>query len=243
MQQRLPTLINPPLAFGHRGAKSLVQDNTLESFELALKLGANSLETDAWLTREGTVVLDHDGVVRRRGISRKIASTSRSELPSHIPSLSELFQHCGTDFDLSIDVKDVNAFSNIVETSDNSGFSRHRLWLCHPDLTTLTNVRQMHDDVKLVNSIRIHRLKESAERRCARLAEFKIDALNMHHSDWNGGLVTMAHKFGLNAFGWDAQFDHVLIDCFRMGLDGVYSDFIDRLVDAYEKVHGHVPAR
>jgi glycerophosphoryl diester phosphodiesterase len=65
----------------------------------------------------------------------------------------------------------------------------------------------------------------------------------MHHSDWNGGLVTMAHKFGLVAFGWDAQFEHVLINCFRMGLDGIYSDFVDRLVDAYATVVGQVPIR
>lgn len=241
MQQRLPSLLHPPLAFGHRGAKSLAPDNTLGSFELALKLGANGLETDAWITDDGEVVLDHDGVVRRLLRTRNIADVSRNDLPDHIPSLSELFDACGTTFDLSIDVKDSNAFDSILQVADQSGFSRSRLWLCHPDVTTLSEVREKHHEVKLVNSVRLQRIKEGVERRCALLAEAKIDTLNMHHSDWNGGLVTLAHKFGIVAFGWDAQFEHVLNDGFRMGLDGIYSDYVDRLVDAYRQQIGHVP--
>jgi glycerophosphoryl diester phosphodiesterase len=243
VQQRLPSLLNPPLAFGHRGAKSLAQDNTLESFELALKLGANGLETDAWITADGVVVLDHDGVVRRRARSRSIASLPLEAMPPHIPSLTDLFQRCGIEFDLSIDVKDAHAFGSIMEAVDSAGFSRARLWLCHPDVSVLTAVRESFAQVRLVNSVRLQKIKEGPERRCALLAETGIDAINMHHTDWNGGLVTMAHKFGLVAFGWDAQFDHVLTDGLRMGLDGLYSDFVDRLVDAYRLQIGHVPRR
>ena len=243
MQQRLPSLLNPPLAFGHRGAKSLAPDNTLESFELALKLGANGLETDAWITSDGVVVLDHDGVVRRRARSRSIASLPVDAMPPHIPSLNNLFQRCGTEFDLSIDVKDATAFASILEAVDSAGFSRSRLWLCHPDVAVLTTARQSFDEVRLVNSVRLQKIKEGPERRCALLAEIGIDAINMHHTDWNGGLVTLAHKFGLVAFGWDAQFDHVITDGLRMGLDGIYSDFVDRLVDVYRVQIGHVPRR
>ena len=52
---------SPPVLFAHRGAKAHAPDNTLEAFELAVKLGATGLETDAWCTRDGEVVLDHDG--------------------------------------------------------------------------------------------------------------------------------------------------------------------------------------
>jgi len=39
-------------------------ENTLGAFTLALRLGANGLESDAWTTADGHVVLDHDGVVK-----------------------------------------------------------------------------------------------------------------------------------------------------------------------------------
>ncbi|MGZ6961807.1 MAG: glycerophosphodiester phosphodiesterase, partial [Ilumatobacteraceae bacterium] len=91
MQQRLPSLLDYPIAFGHRGARAYAPENTLPGFELALKLGATGLESDVWVTADGVAVLDHDGVVKRPiGRNRPIAELSRSALPGHIPSLSEL---------------------------------------------------------------------------------------------------------------------------------------------------------
>ena len=76
-----------------------------EAFELAVKLGATGLETDAWCTRDGEVVLDHDG--RHRLFPRKaIAEVDRDDLKSHIPTLGELYATVGTDIPLSVDVKD-----------------------------------------------------------------------------------------------------------------------------------------
>ena len=66
MQQRLPSKFDRPILFAHRGAKAHSPENTLESFELAMRLGATGLETDVWLTRDGHVVCDHDGVVNKR---------------------------------------------------------------------------------------------------------------------------------------------------------------------------------
>ncbi|MGA1075335.1 MAG: glycerophosphodiester phosphodiesterase, partial [Ilumatobacteraceae bacterium] len=61
MQQRLPSLLDPPIMFAHRGARAHAPENTIEAFQLALRLGATGLESDAWLTADGVVVLDHDG--------------------------------------------------------------------------------------------------------------------------------------------------------------------------------------
>ena len=41
VQQRLPSLLDDPIAFGHRGARAHAPENTLAAFELALNLGAN----------------------------------------------------------------------------------------------------------------------------------------------------------------------------------------------------------
>ena len=55
-----------PILFAHRGAKAHSRENTLESFELAVRLGATGLETDVWLTKDNQAVLDHDGVIKVR---------------------------------------------------------------------------------------------------------------------------------------------------------------------------------
>lgn len=45
---------------GHRGAKGHAPENTLESFEKALALGCDEIETDVWLIADGRLVISHD---------------------------------------------------------------------------------------------------------------------------------------------------------------------------------------
>lgn len=239
----MPSILNPPIAFAHRGARSVVPENTLEAFVLALKLGANGLETDAWLTKDQRVVLDHDGVVRRRGRKVPISNLDHADLPEHIPTLESLFERCGCDFDLSIDLKDPAVFERVREVAGRAEFDPRRLWLCHTDLAVLRSLRPSGVDAQLVESCRIRTLKQSPEAHCAELAESGVRVLNMPMSEWNGGLVTLAHRFGLLAFGWDAQLGRIIKDGLRMGLDAVYSDHVDIMVDAYEVEIGHQPRR
>ena len=224
--------LRPPIAFAHRGARAHAPENTIEAFTLALKLGANGLESDVWLTADGVPVLDHDGVVRSGLRRRPIGSVDRKALPSWIPTLEELYATCGTDFELSLDVKDGDAAAATVAVARAAGADvLSRLWLCHPEWELVRTWRALADDVKLVDSTRLKRMKEGAERRAADLASAGIDAVNLHHTDWNLGLATLFHRFERHCFGWDAQFERVLLQLLRYGLDGVYSDHVDRMVD------------
>lgn len=232
MSNSFPPLRPTAILFAHRGARAYAQENTLDAFSLALRLGASGLETDAWLTSDGVVVLDHDGVVAHRFRKRAISESRRCDLPPHIPSLHDLFDVCGVGYELSIDIKDADAFQPTYDAAVAAGFDLSRLWLCHPDYRVLIEQRRRLEGVRLVDSTRLARIKEGPERRMATLRENGIDCINMHHSDWNGGLTTLAHKFGRHAFGWDMQHESTLAEGLRIGLDGVYSDYTDRLVDA-----------
>lgn len=48
-----------PQAIAHRGYSSKCAENSLRSFEEAIKAGADALETDVHLTKDGVVVLSH----------------------------------------------------------------------------------------------------------------------------------------------------------------------------------------
>src|SRR5262245_61120411 len=205
MTTRVPSQIQPPYAFGHRGARAHARENTLESFTLALRLGATGLESDVWLTADGEAVLDHDGLVGRVR-RRPIASVTRAQLPAHIPTLEDLYATCGTEPQLSLDVKDTVAFDRVVAVARAAGGQAlEHLWLCHHRWEQVAEWRGRCDGVRLVDSTRLGRMKEGAERRAATLADRGIDAVNLHHLDWTGGLTTLFHRFGVLAFGWDAQ--------------------------------------
>ena len=70
-----------PMIYAHRGASFELPENTLESFDLALSLGADAIETDAQLTRDGRVVLAHDlDGGRLAGVARLLSDLTWTEL-------------------------------------------------------------------------------------------------------------------------------------------------------------------
>src|SRR5690606_40970888 len=79
-----------------------------------------------------------------------------------------------------------------------------------------------------------------SERRAATLASHGVDAINMHHSDWTGGLTTLFHRFDVLAFGGDAQTPRVPAGLVDLAIDGGYRDHVDRLVDAVPTAHPDV---
>lgn len=234
MQQRLPSLLDHPIGFAHRGAKAHAPENTLAAFSLALRLGATGLESDVWVTSDGVAVLDHDGVVRTGRRKRAIAELTRDQVPDTIPSLSHLLAaHPSSDFDLSLDLKGEGTGPAVIETVRNlAPRLLPHLWLCHPSRELLASLRPLDPAVRLVNSTRLAAMKEGPERRAALLRECEIDAVNLHHSEWTGGLMALFHRFDRYCLAWDLQQDYLLSRVLRMGADGVFSDWVDRMMQA-----------
>ena len=231
MSPTYESLDGPAVLFAHRGARAHAPENTIEAFTLGLRLGATGLESDVWLTADGVAVLDHDGVIGGLLRRKQIGQVDRADLPDHIPSLAELYEACGTDYELSLDVKDPAVIDEVLRVATEAG-APERLWLCHPDIDLLGEWRERNQAIKLVNSTRMAVLEHGAERRAAQLRERDIDALNLHHSEWSAGTVALLHRFRRRCFGWDAQHLRVISALLDMGIDGVYSDHVDRLVDA-----------
>ena len=237
MPTRLPSLRLPPIAFAHRGARAHAPENTLEAFELARRLGAPGLESDVWLTADGAAVLDHDGVVGGRLRRRRIREVERSALPSSVPTMGELYETCGREFELSLDLKDPAAMLAVVDAALLAGPPAfERLWICHWDLDVLSDWRTRWPTLRLVHSTRLGRLSGGAERHGAALAERGIEAVNLHHTEWTGGFIALYHRFGRLAFAWDVQFDRIMDEMLDAGIDGLYSDHVDTLVAAVDRL-------
>jgi glycerophosphoryl diester phosphodiesterase len=72
---------NVPLIIGHRGAAAVAPENTLISFERALKDGADGIEFDVRLTRDNVPVVVHDATLRRTAQrAEAVAQLSAKEL-------------------------------------------------------------------------------------------------------------------------------------------------------------------
>jgi len=70
-----------PLVFAHRGGSGLAPENTVAAFDRGLALGADGLELDVHLSRDGRVVVHHD---------RHLERTTNGTGPIAAASLEEL---------------------------------------------------------------------------------------------------------------------------------------------------------
>lgn len=79
----MPSLSPPqlPLIIGHRGAATYAPENTLAGIREAGRRGAEWVEVDVKLTRDGVLILMHDENLKRTGgLDRKVAETDAAQI-------------------------------------------------------------------------------------------------------------------------------------------------------------------
>ncbi|MCS6801357.1 MAG: glycerophosphodiester phosphodiesterase [Chloroflexota bacterium] len=97
----------------HRGASAEVTENTLAAFDLAARHGADAVECDVRLTRDGVPVVFHDAdLVRLAGRPERVDSLTAAEVAAvrlegghRIPTLAETLVWSRTGLPLIIEVK------------------------------------------------------------------------------------------------------------------------------------------
>jgi glycerophosphoryl diester phosphodiesterase len=87
-----------PLVFAHRGGAGLAPENTIVAFDNGLRTGADGLELDVRLSRDGEVVVHHDRALDRTTALRgALDAHDARELASHgIPLLSSVLTRYAT---------------------------------------------------------------------------------------------------------------------------------------------------
>ncbi len=109
--------------WAHRGASAYAPENSLEAFELAIKMGAHGIELDIYETADTKLVIHHDNDIKRmtNGVEAKINETDFETLRSYnfngqwgdqygfvkIPSLHEVLDlFRPTDMTINIELKE-----------------------------------------------------------------------------------------------------------------------------------------
>ena len=109
--------------WAHRGASAYAPENSLEAFDLAIKMGAHGIELDIYETADGKLVIHHDNDIKRmtNGVEAKIQETNFDTLRTYnfngtwgdqygfvkIPALHEVLDlFRPTDMTINIELKE-----------------------------------------------------------------------------------------------------------------------------------------
>jgi glycerophosphoryl diester phosphodiesterase len=173
---------------------------------------------------DGVPVLIHDTPWFRRGLPVPVGQTPASWLRAlGAVTVADLFAELGSDFELSLDLKDTSVIAPLLRVLE--AVDRSRVWLVHHDLDVLRRIRAQDGVVRLV-----HEAPGSVTEEGLRvLASSGVDAQNTAWRHWTPSLIQQAHGSAVRAFGSLVNTAADLVGARH--LDGIYSDHVQLMVD------------
>ena len=132
-----------PLNLAHRGASAHAPENTLAAIRLAAEIGADGLEIDAKLSRDGAIVIMHDATIdRTTSGSGRVSDLTLSQLKSldagskfrsefageHVPTLDEVMETVGDRLIVNIELTNYTSRRDGLEERVVEFVTRHGLF-------------------------------------------------------------------------------------------------------------------
>lgn len=240
-----------PLIIGHRGASAVAPENTMAAFREAIAAGADGIEFDVRLTKDGVPVVIHDSSLRRTGgVNQRVADLSLEELSKvdvgswfksgsfageTVPSLAELFELFQTnDRSLYLEMKCDSPveYRPLAEACcrmiDKYSFKERVVVECF-QLPALEVLKEIDPEIKTAALFDRVFMDQSI---VTRAIEIGAMAVALHHRLGRKGLVEKSKQAGLHVAVWTVD-DPIWIDRARaIGIDALITNNPVRMVKA-----------
>ncbi|ORU92921.1 MAG: glycerophosphoryl diester phosphodiesterase [Cycloclasticus sp. symbiont of Bathymodiolus heckerae] len=220
------------LCIGHRGAMGYEPENTLRSIRKAIELGADWVEIDVYLVNDQLLVIHDDTLDRTTNGTGDLEDYSFEEIRvldagkgERIPTLQEVLDLTKRQVGLNIELKSVGA-ANAVVTLLAKLSKGHR----EKVLISSFMMDALKELVKLDSTLKIGVLASGNEQRSLKYAA-ELNAISIHFSreQVSRMCVDDAHLAGLLVYVYTVNEYTDLQRMRDLGVDGVYSNFPDRV--------------
>ncbi len=230
----------PVLVVAHRGDPYRFRENTLASVESALAPGADAVEVDVQLTRDGVPVLLHDLTLERLwGDPRRVGAVTLEQLSSlgspglRVPTLAEALKTVTATpaARLLIDLDEPGPAEAVWQAVTGLG-AEDRVAFCGP-VGALLAVRALAPDAELALTWKQPRLPGRA----------LLDDLRPRYVNPPFGLVdppftAAAHHAGLAVSTWTVDRRRTMARLLRSGVDSLTSNrpaLLRKVVDEHAR--------
>ncbi len=144
------------LVLGHRGYMAKFPENTLLAYKKAIEAGADGVEVDVWLTKDGNVIALHDETLERTAkIRANIKDMTLKELKKadvgmgeKIPTLREILEILPKDSLINIEIKDVDAVEATYDIIKEYN-AVNRTLISSFNIEALHKARELDNKIKL----------------------------------------------------------------------------------------------
>ncbi|MFJ9817951.1 glycerophosphodiester phosphodiesterase [Streptomyces sp. NPDC101151] len=216
-------------AVAHRGAPYRFRENTLDSLRAALDLGADAVEIDVRLTRDGVPVLLHDGTLKRlwehdRPLLALSAEEVRGLTAGGVPTLAEALT-ATDDSRVMVDLcgrVDRRTVQQVMDVVRQSG-ARDRVYYCaHAEAMLAVRAADPSAEIALTWTT-------LAPPRPALLAAVRPRWLNYRFSLVDRDLAARVHHDGYLLSVWTPDTRRSMRRLLDLGADSITTNRVDTL--------------
>lgn len=224
------------LTIGHRGAKGHVTENTLASFAKAIELGVEGIELDVHVCASGELVVFHDVTLDRltngTGELTKFILTELKALEvvgGHtIPTLDEVLDLVDRQCFVNIEMKGRHTAQSVSETIEK--YIAGRGWNYTDFIVSSFQYEELKTMSTLNPNIPLGVLTEASVHQAWEWADaFNAMALHPHFTLLTESNVTKAHQAGYKIYTWTVNEPADIARMKALGVDGIITDFPDRI--------------
>jgi len=199
---------------GHRGAMGHAPENTIASFEKAIALGCDEVETDVWLTADGRLVISHD-------------PPGDGAILTLDAALDVCRGRVGVNLELKADRDEQQAAEvgrrvarRLAERAEPDAYVSSFWW------SALAAARDVAPDAR-----RAFVFSDSPDRDAliASAVSAGLWALHPNRAYVTRELVGAAHAAGLRVNVWTVNDQDEIAACAALGVDGVMSNWPERI--------------
>lgn len=213
-------------AVAHRGAPYAARENTLASFRAAIEAGADAVELDVRLTRDGIPVVVHDRTLDRLwghdvAVSAITAARLGELTGGGIPTLGEALDTTGPVRTL-IDLPDPAAVPAAVRAARECG-AADRVYYCG-GAVAMRAVRAADQDAEIALT-----WSRSAPIRDSLLADVAPRWLNFRFGVLSTERVRQARAEGYRVSAWTTDTRRTMRRLIRMGVESLTTNRIETL--------------
>jgi glycerophosphoryl diester phosphodiesterase len=237
-------LKNLSLFIGNRGTRIDHDENTLDSFEAALKSGANYIEFDIRKTKDNELVIFHDSKVdwltHSKGIIEnytfpEIAQVRFKLTNSHIPTLDEVLKTFKKRTKFSVDLKSENIRENVIKTIKKLNLIKDCI-ISGRNLYDLAFIKRNYNKSYVCYNItkgRSLKLKDFIKQGKSRSLDFKPNLISLDSKLITQEFIDACHKNEIFLLSWNfigyKNPLNVIKGLVEKGIDGILFDNYENL--------------
>lgn len=225
--------MSKPICIGHRGARGYRPENTLASFDHAIALGCPWVELDVYVVENQLIVIHDKSVERTTNGSGLISKMTFEELRGldagegqQIPTLDEVAALIDGRCSINVELKGPDTAGPVNEALERYCLSG---WTADQFLVSSFNHRELaKSDTTYRRGALFHKLTDDWLEQAQNLRAWSA---NFDYRDVDSGLVDKAHSMGLKVLVYTANEPQDIRRMFDAGVDGIFSDYPDRVMD------------